>query len=56
MATYDKVRIDCIIENLCPECGGELDTGWECNRCYFDAMREHCIFYEQSNTVDNAEK
>jgi len=24
----------------CPECGGELDTGWECNRCGFDAQPE----------------
>lgn len=24
--------------NICPECGGELDTGWECNACGFDAM------------------
>lgn len=24
----------------CPECGGELDTGWECNRCGFDAKNE----------------
>lgn len=23
---------------LCPECGGGLDTGWECNDCGFDAM------------------
>ena len=21
----------------CPECGGELDTGWECNSCDYDA-------------------
>lgn len=21
-----------------PECGGELDTGWECNSCGFDAF------------------
>jgi hypothetical protein len=24
----------------CPECGGELDTGNECNECGFDAMPE----------------
>ena len=23
--------------DICPECGGELDTGWECNACGFDA-------------------
>jgi len=22
----------------CPVCPGGLDTGWECNRCGFDAM------------------
>ena len=27
-------------ENICPECGGELDTGWECNACNYDAMQE----------------
>lgn len=21
----------------CPECGGDIDTGWECNNCGFDA-------------------
>ena len=24
----------------CPECGGELDTGYECNKCQFDALPE----------------
>jgi len=24
-------------EDTCPECGGELDTGWECLDCHFDA-------------------
>ena len=24
--------------DLCPKCGGELDMGWECNSCGFDAM------------------
>lgn len=23
--------------DVCPRCGGELDTGWECNSCKFDA-------------------
>jgi len=26
------------VEEKCPECGGELDTGWECVDCGFDAM------------------
>lgn len=27
-------------DERCPECGGPLDTGWECNDCGFDAMPE----------------
>jgi hypothetical protein len=28
-----------LVENIiCPECGGTLDTGWECNSCGFDAI------------------
>jgi tRNA(Ile2) C34 agmatinyltransferase TiaS len=26
------------VVDMCPKCGGELDTGWECNRCGYDAM------------------
>lgn len=26
--------------DMCPECGGSLDTGWECNKCRFDAKPE----------------
>lgn len=34
-------RRELLIENdVCPECGGELDTGWECNLCGFDALPE----------------
>lgn len=29
-----------IAEDYCPECGGELDTGWECIDCGFDAELE----------------
>lgn len=25
-------------QDRCPECGGELDTGWECNDCGYDAQ------------------
>lgn len=25
-------------DDACPKCLGELDTGWECNNCGFDAM------------------
>ncbi len=31
----------CITQDLCPECGGNLDTGWECTRCGFDCMNEY---------------
>lgn len=24
--------------DVCPECGGDLDIGWECNDCGYDAM------------------
>ena len=30
--TAAKVKND-----VCPKCGGELDTGWECNSCGYDA-------------------
>lgn len=26
--------------DICPECGGALDTGWECNACGYDAQHE----------------
>lgn len=29
-----------IAEDVCPECGGPLDTGWECLGCGFDAAKE----------------
>lgn len=27
-------------DDKCPECGGELDTGWECTVCGYDARDE----------------
>lgn len=27
-------------KDICPECGGELDTGFECNTCRYDARDE----------------
>jgi hypothetical protein len=27
-------------QDACPECGGSLDTGWECNDCNYDARDE----------------
>ena len=26
-----------VADDQCPKCLGELDTGWECNDCGFDA-------------------
>jgi tRNA(Ile2) C34 agmatinyltransferase TiaS len=26
-----------VLHDKCPRCRGELDTGWECNRCGYDA-------------------
>lgn len=34
------VRRHMIKNNQCPECRGELDTGWECNVCGYDAKPE----------------
>lgn len=31
------LRHHAVKNDLCPECGAELDTGWECLRCGFDA-------------------
>ena len=25
-----------VARDICPKCGGELDTGWECNNCGAD--------------------
>jgi hypothetical protein len=33
-------RINLIAEDICPECRGELDTGWQCNDCGFDCQPE----------------
>lgn len=27
-----------MLEDRCPMCLGELDTGWECNDCGYDCM------------------
>lgn len=34
---HEHLQKQCVSEDRCPECGGELDTGWECNGCGFDA-------------------
>lgn len=35
--TSPVIRTAVALEDGCPECGGELDTGWECNDCGYDA-------------------
>lgn len=37
-------RRNAIADDKCLECGGELDTGWECNSCDFDARPEAMAF------------
>ena len=37
---YPGIRRACAHDDRCPECGGELDTGWECNSCGYDAKDE----------------
>lgn len=32
------LQINCVREDLCPDCGSDLDTGWECNGCGRDWM------------------
>ena len=39
-ATVKEQREFLITQDKCPECGGSLDTGWECNDCAFDALDE----------------
>lgn len=36
---FDPVKRK-VAKDICPKCGGELDTGWECNDCGYDAMGE----------------
>lgn len=45
----EAARKYCVdVNEQCPECGGGLDTGWECNDCGFDAQ---WIAYPQSERV-----
>ena len=34
----DSTIRELMLEDRCPLCLGELDTGWECNSCGYDAM------------------
>lgn len=38
-----RSRHEKIANDECPECDGELDTGYECNKCGFDARPEVLI-------------
>lgn len=38
--TSQEHREALILDDYCPECGGELDTGYECIDCGFDAREE----------------
>ena len=40
MSIVEQLRIELAKENTCPICLGELDTGWECNDCGYDAIGE----------------
>lgn len=39
-ASHPEQREAYIANDRCPECGGDLDTGYECNDCGFDALPE----------------
>lgn len=32
-----KYRLDLVAEDICPRCRGQIDTGWECIECGYDA-------------------
>lgn len=43
----NRTDILIVLQNKCPTCGGDLDTGYECNSCGFDGLpliqrREAC--------------
>ena len=45
-----------ISEDRCPMCLGELDTGWECNSCGYDAKPWVKISRERNERIhDNRE-
>jgi methionyl-tRNA synthetase len=37
MSALEEFWASLAAEDTCPRCGGELDTGWECNECDYDA-------------------
>ena len=34
------IRTELLKQDRCPDCGGSLDTGWECNDCGFDGRSD----------------
>jgi hypothetical protein len=48
----NELDIALIAEDHCPKCLGELDTGWECNECGFDAIE----FVELANLMKIPER
>jgi hypothetical protein len=38
-----SIRLELLKQDTCPECGSELDTGWECNGCQFDGRTEEAF-------------
>lgn len=50
--------IGCIENDICPLCKSELDTGYECNKCGYDAepivmLLTNIIVYHESVVVNN---
>ena len=39
-----------------PHCGGELDTGYECNKCGYDALYNHAITPEQLKRISRSSR
>ncbi len=52
-ATDPVLRKELAKRDLCPECGGQLDTGWECNACGYDARDLACPLSERMNADEN---
>lgn len=49
----ERFRRELVRNNFCPECLGELDTGWECNRCGYDAR--HLVDGLECETSDSSD-
>ncbi len=38
MEAFTQRDAEIVADDRCPKCNDELDTGWECNQCGFDAL------------------